>query len=523
MSAGSAEPTAGDPTFLAVHLAGSARGQVLAIRGPRVRIGVDPDAELPLPDDLEPSPGRHHATLRRRGGTYEIEAEPGHEVWVNAEPVDRMTLASGDVIELGRDGAVLRFRIYPPGHGLYRPVHDLFADCIECSRRGAGTRLGRLALASRLLPRDLLRGTSPVFRIAWIAALLGLSGATWALTARTRALEESVARAIDGVEAGRLLEASEAASLNDGALAELLGSLEAGLAAASSRLDSIEGASVRRGRSVRAAASATIFLLGSYGFRDPASGELLRLVAGPAGRPLTRPGGGPRLTLGGRGPPLERLYTGTGWVASAGGLVVTNRHVALPWEADEAAQSFIARGLEPVMHRFIGYLPGEAEPFDVELVRAADDADLAVLRCSIEGEVPFLETAVALPDPGEPVTVLGYPLGIRALMARAGTEFVSGIRARGEPDFWTVAGELARRGLIAPIATRGIVGQRTPEFITYDAETTGGGSGGPVILDDGRVVAVNTAILPEFGGSNLGVPAIRAAALLRGGDPSRAR
>ncbi len=54
----------------------------------------------------------------------------------------------------------------------------------------------------------------------------------------------------------------------------------------------------------------------------------------------------------------------------------------------------------------------------------------------------------------------------------------------------------------------------------YDAETTSGGSGGPVLSLDGRVVAVNAAILPEFGGSNLGVPVARVHALierLRGG------
>ncbi len=46
------------------------------------------------------------------------------------------------------------------------------------------------------------------------------------------------------------------------------------------------------------------------------------------------------------------------------------------------------------------------------------------------------------------------------------------------------------------------------------AETTHGGSGGPMLNVDGRVVAVNTAILPEYGGFNLGVPAANIRALL---------
>jgi S1-C subfamily serine protease len=65
-----------------------------------------------------------------------------------------------------------------------------------------------------------------------------------------------------------------------------------------------------------------------------------------------------------------------------------------------------------------------------------------------------------------------------------------------------------------PLATRGIVGQVTSANVVYDAETTRGGSGGPVLSLDGRVVAVNTAILPEFGGSNLGIPVARVRALI---------
>ncbi|HUS98525.1 MAG TPA: hypothetical protein VMX97_17505, partial [Hyphomicrobiaceae bacterium] len=44
------------------------------------------------------------------------------------------------------------------------------------------------------------------------------------------------------------------------------------------------------------------------------------------------------------------------------------------------------------------------------------------------------------------------------------------------------------------------------ETVVYDAETTHGGSGGPVLDMNGSVVAINSAILPEYGGSNLGVP-----------------
>ena len=74
---------------------------------------------------------------------------------------------------------------------------------------------------------------------------------------------------------------------------------------------------------------------------------------------------------------------------------------------------------------------------------------------------------------------------------------------------------LAARKLIAPLSSRGIVSQVSPSAIVYDAETTHGGSGGPVLDVNGAVVAVNMAILPEYGGSNLGVPVDRVRTLLQ--------
>ncbi len=173
-----------------------------------------------------------------------------------------------------------------------------------------------------------------------------------------------------------------------------------------------------------------------------------------------------------------------------------------------------AQGFEGRMTRFVAYLPGVAEPFDLELVSASEEADLAVLCCVGTGGADYLPLAEGPPEPGEPVLVIGFPLGIRALMARTDAEFVEGLRDAGITDFWEVAERMSRAGHVTPLASRGIVGQVTTQNVVYDAETTSGGSGGPVLSLDGLVVAINAAILPEFGGSNLGVPAARARELL---------
>ena len=77
-----------------------------------------------------------------------------------------------------------------------------------------------------------------------------------------------------------------------------------------------------------------------------------------------------------------------------------------------------------------------------------------------------------------------------------------------------MARHLSEAGHIAPLATRGIVGQATLDKVVYDAETTHGGSGGPVLGLNGEVQAVNVAILTDFDGSNLGIPAAEARRLL---------
>jgi S1-C subfamily serine protease len=100
------------------------------------------------------------------------------------------------------------------------------------------------------------------------------------------------------------------------------------------------------------------------------------------------------------------------------------------------------------------------------------------------------------------------------MLAQSGEDFIEELQKTEDTGFWSVAARLAEKGLIAPLASRGIVSKATAVTIVYDAETTHGGSGGPVLDIYGSVVAVNAATLPEFGGSNLGVPVAKVRALL---------
>ncbi|MDT8436138.1 MAG: serine protease, partial [Gemmatimonadota bacterium] len=262
--------------------------------------------------------------------------------------------------------------------------------------------------------------------------------------------------------------------------------------------------SVAGRRVVETAEPAVVFLQGEYGWIAP-DGRPLRLVTGPDGTPRRSARGLPLTSLEGTGPPFAAQFTGSAFLVREDGLLVTNRHVARPWTADEHAADLFAKGFRPRL-RLLAYAPGANAPVGVRFVAQSRDSDLALIRAEgVADGVRPIPLAEETPRAGDEVVVLGYPAGIGALLARSGPAFLDSART-AHLDFWNVVEELAAAELIRPLASRGIVGQVTPASIVYDAETTQGGSGGPVLSLSGELVAVTFGILPEFGGSNFGVP-----------------
>ena len=143
--------------------------------------------------------------------------------------------------------------------------------------------------------------------------------------------------------------------------------------------------------------------------------------------------------------------SGSGFVISPDGLVVTNNHVVTG-----------AATLEV----FIG---GDGtKGYNASVVGVSECNDLALIRLDVDEELPFLDWATAAPTVGTEVYTAGFPLG--------------------DPEYTMT------RGIVAKAATFGDTPWASIDStLEHDANIQPGNSGGPLVGTDGRVVGVNYA------------------------------
>jgi S1-C subfamily serine protease len=502
-------------------LTGPARGTASWLSGNAIEVSLnDADMIRVAEAGSEPLPEGIVARLHRSGDGYEIETRAQSPLWINGERVESKLLQQRDLIEFGDKGPLSRYRIHRQGDRLKRSLGDMLDDCIDYTRVSRKPRMVRLQTALRGFSRDFLVETTLLFRIAVVVALVVLGVIAYQQYRSGLELQQQAASSEHRLEDfARSLTRTNQEALRPSDLNRLRQELSHSLSDAAQRLKLLEQRSEASTRIIADATRSIVFLQGSYSFRDTESKRMLRYHVDEEGNPLFTLRGQPLLTLEGDGEIVESRFTGTAFVVSKSGALLTNRHVALPWEDETSLEALIAEGMEPVLTRFVGYLPGIENAFPVELLKASDNSDLAVLVCSevVEG-LPQLNLSKRRPAPGDEVIVMGYPTGMLSMLAQTGDEFIAALQADENLEFWGIARHLSEAGFIRPLASRGIVGQRSESTVVYDADTTHGGSGGPVIDIDGNVIAINTAIIPEYGGSNFGVPVEYARRLLAEAD-----
>lgn len=284
------------------------------------------------------------------------------------------------------------------------------------------------------------------------------------------------------------------------------------------RLARVQNDSVGAENVIRVSAPSVCLLHVSVAFRDRNSGRLLRYGGiTPAGEPLKDSDGNIVYSLEGRAPEVRQDFFGTGFIVGDG-RILTNHHVAEPWWKNDEMEAALKQGLEPTIAEMAAYFPDATNGIPMEIQQIAGDADLALLHgdlSSVKRPTLHLDSRPSAAVSGQSLISLGYATGISAILARAGDETVDQILKVSGGDPKLVMGELAKRKLIRPLITQGHIGDVLTDKIVYDAQTTSGGSGGPLMNKDGRVIGVTFAVVRGFGGSNFGVPIRFAEPLLK--------
>lgn len=245
-------------------------------------------------------------------------------------------------------------------------------------------------------------------------------------------------------------------------------------------------------------------------FRDRATGMRLRYAnVTSSGDPATDEHNNPLVSLNGEGPEVHIDVFGTGFLASPNGQILTNHHVVEPWWQNDEMKEMLDQGLEPVITEMSAYFPGISHGIAISTEKISSAADVAVVIGNVS-ELGVKQIALAegreSAVSGSPVVLLGYPAALDAILARAGAETIESVASASNGDSKQLMEELARRHLIRPTATQGHIGDVLRDKIVYDAQTTSGGSGGPLFGNDGKVIGINFAIVREFGGSNFAIP-----------------
>jgi S1-C subfamily serine protease len=151
-------------------------------------------------------------------------------------------------------------------------------------------------------------------------------------------------------------------------------------------------------------------------------------------------------------------FSGTAFAVDSNGTMVTNKHVLV---GDDGTR----------VPRRIGVIfSGSTQMFRGEMVGVSPDADVGVLRVRLKGGTPrvagLARTRQGV-ERGDPVAIIGYPLGFDLPMEAQG-----------------------QRPIAEPTLTVGTVSKALTAVVQVDGYGAPGSSGSPIFDRDGKVIAV---------------------------------
>ncbi len=502
---------------LVIHIAAGEDKHTEVLSHERIRIGAGENCDLRLRISTLPvSTNGTLLELARTNGHYRIASfDQTVEITHNGAPlVTGAKIADGDEVRVEETNFALQFfpvRSLPMVIGQRRETQ--VAPFIENAaiESAATARRDDAKVFLREFTRELVREIKTSTKLIALAITVALVGGvlylgfaaykeiqqTRRINEQLNAKQEQAARDLDKTRA----EINEANKMNEGIRDSL--SFVPKIVAEYSR--------------------GVCLISGSFVFVESNSGRPLRYPASQMSDDgvVIQNGEEPvELTPDGDGSVAEFEFVGTGFYVGDG-YVLTNKHVAQPWLADERAQSLSVSGIngKPRLKKLVAYFPDHSQPFALKFKTASARDDLAV--CMIETKevpekIPMLpldkdSDAVAI---GKEVAMMGYPNGPDRILALAEESEARSINARYGSSLESLIKYLSESKRIRPQTTKGAITDLADRRIVHSAQTAEGGSGAPLFGQSGRVIGINFAIFTENTASNFAVPIRYAITLL---------
>jgi len=504
---------------LVIHVASSTDKHTEILATDRITIGTGHQSDIRLIEDAIPSPpltSEHLIEIARNNGDYIIAGfDPSQKLTLNGNGLNAgYTIRDGDVIHI--EGSDLSLQFFPIGGvptALTRsPQETRVAAFIENAaiESAATARRDDAKVFLREFTRELVREISISTKLVSMAIAAALVGGVLYLGFGLYK-EVQTSRGVINDQQDQIKKMSERVQKTTEEI-KLTGDKSQML------LDSMSLAP--RIRSVYG--SGVCLISGSFYFVDKATGRPLRYVETQTGEDSGTPQSGvdtSQLTADGNGAIAEFEFVGTGFYVG-GGYVLTNRHVAQPWLADERAQTLTSTvTTQPRLKKLAAFFPGHSQAMPLKFRISSQKDDLAV--CSLEskdlpGKIPTLpldkdSDSIAV---GKSVVMMGYPSGPDRLLALLDDSEARSVQAKYGSSLESLLDYLATRNRIQPLTTQGHITDLDIRRIVYDARTAEGGSGAPLFGQSGRVIGINFAVFTENTASNFAVPVHLAVTLL---------